>query len=129
MSVSATLVRQVSGLGDPINTTVTYTEEASKIISAAIATDQTDYQISFDLDVSEIEMIIMVADQNMTIETNNGAAPDETIALIANEPYIWTVDDGVMGLVNALATDLTDLYVTNTTAGTLNIRCVYDPTP
>lgn len=92
------------------------------------AADASDLELTIAIDVSEIKAIFMVSDQDVQVETNDGAAPDDTIDLVANVPYIWTTDSYDSCL---LTVDITALFLTQlaATAGTLKLECVVDPTP
>lgn len=95
-------------------------------ISEAISANQTDLLIACVIDVSQLKSIYMLASQNMTIETNSATVPGTTIVLDANEPYVWHSDSPQANPFGS--TDVTALYVTNTTAGDLDIRALIDPT-
>lgn len=93
-----------------------------------VATAETDYEINFDLDVSACKSFYLVSDQDVTFETNSGAAPDNTISLKANEPYVWhdTSYDSFL-----LTVDVTSIFITNASGSTATIYCValFDVTP
>ncbi len=98
------------------------------VADEAIADQESDKLVAFAVDVSQIKCLFMLSDEDLTVETNDGAAPDDTIALKADEPYIWHSDS----LDTCLLTqDVEKLYVTNASGAvaTLNIECVYDSTP
>lgn len=95
-------------------------------ISESIDASQTDKLIACVIDVSQLKSIYMLASVAMTLETNDGTTPGTTIALDANEPYVWHSDSPQANPFGA--TDVTALYVTNTTAGDLDIRALIDPT-
>jgi len=93
-----------------------------------IADSATDYQINIAIDVTAVVSFFMLSDQDITVETNNGGAPDDTISLSADIPYIWTTDsyDSFQ-----LGTDVTALFITNASGSTatLNVRVIQDATP
>lgn len=90
-----------------------------------IPQDSTDLLVSWAVDVSQIKCIVIEASEDMTIETNDGTTPDDTLNLLAGEPYIW---HATSLFTNKLTVDVTELRVTNTTAGTLAILCKYRAT-
>lgn len=100
----------------------------SSIDGETVSTGQTDYEITFALDVSACKSFYLESTQDVTFETNDGAAPDDTIALKANEPYVWhdTSYDSFL-----LGTDVTSVFITNASGSTATITCValFDPTP
>lgn len=105
--------------------TVTKAVGGGQDIDEAISANQTDKLVALNLDVSQLKTLWIEADVAMTLETNDGSSPDDTLTLVANEPVAWW--DGC-GWACPLTADVTGLYVTNTTAGTLRARFGYDPT-
>jgi len=89
----------------------------------------TDQEHVFAIDVSQIQILILLASVDMTLETNSGAAPDNTIALKANVPYVWLKDDSYDAC--KLTVDVTKIYLTNAGAddGTFEALVIYDSTP
>lgn len=100
----------------------------SNIVDETVADSVTDQEITITIDVSAIQSIYILSDQALTVETNNGGAPVDTITLVANTPYIWHTGSY---FTNLLATDVTALFLTNASGSTatFNLRCVYDSTP
>jgi len=94
-----------------------------------VADSETDFQINFDLDVSAVKSFYLVSDQTITLETNAvDAAGGNTLALIANEPYIWH-DTSLDSF--KLTADVTTTYWTNASGAAATIYCValFDATP
>lgn len=87
-----------------------------------------DTQVNIAIDVSEVEMLVLLSDQDVTIETNSGSEAADTLALTAGEPYIWY--SGAQDSF-ALTTDVTAFFVTNAAGATARVRCwvVQDATP
>ena len=85
-------------------------------------------EVAFTLDYSACKFFSIVSDVAMTIETNNGTTPDDTLVLVADEPYIWA--EGMLGTF-LIGTDITSLFVTTGSVGvgTLTIEALEDPTP
>lgn len=106
----------------------TYTGSGSVEITEDVATGQTDSQINVAIDVSEVASFVLVSTQNVTFETNSGSAADDTIALLANVPYIWNTSSYDAFL---LGTDVTAIFITNASGATatISLRCVQDATP
>lgn len=112
--------------------TDTYTRSLSQDslteISASIPQNSTDLEIALNIDVSEVEFFLIVADVAMTIQTNDGTTPDNTLTLVADQPYIWSA-----GMLHAFAltVDVTSIFVTTGAVGTgsLTIQVLQDPTP
>lgn len=106
-----------------------FSEGGLQGVDEAIAASQTDSEIAFVLDVDQCVAFYMVCDQDIIIETNNGAAPVDTINLVAGVPYLWYTTNYDSFL---LGTDVTALFATTgaiAAAANLKVRAVYDPTP
>jgi hypothetical protein len=117
------------GSGVSRSNTISNTQGGLSLIDGeTVATAETDYEINFDLDVSACKSFTLESDQDVTFETNSGAAADDTIALRANEPYVWHVNAYDSFL---LGTDVTSVFITNASGSTATIYCValYDATP
>jgi len=128
MAFSHTLAQQISTSGNTISKDNTYSGGSQTSVDESIPDSSSDLEVAFTLDVSEIQAIYIVSDQNMTLETNSGAAPDDTISLVAGVPYVWHTGSY---FVNKLTTDITALFMTNSSgsAARLQIEVVFDPTP
>jgi hypothetical protein len=127
MSFTHTLTKRVApGAGTQISKAIENTGGLEANLSESIAASQTNLQLNYALDVSAVKSFYMVASVDMLVETNSGGSPVDTINLRANEPYDWHVN-----AYNTFkfGTDITALFITNTLAGTLEIRCVVDVTP
>ena len=128
MAFSHTLYQQLSVSGRQIAKTTSKSGGASSSLSETIPDSSTDLEVAFSLDVSACVSFYMVSDQDLTIETNDGSSPDDTISLTAGVPYIWHSDS-----VDAfqLGTDVTSLFVTNASGSDalLQVEALTDPTP
>lgn len=94
-----------------------------------VADNQTNFEINFDLDVSACKSFYLESDQDVLFETNSGGAPDDSISLLANKPYIWHTNSYDSFL---LGTDITtSIFITNASGSIATIYCValYDVTP
>lgn len=123
------LTLAVEGSGVSRSKEISNTQAGVALIDGeTVTTGQTDYQLNFDLDVSACKSFYLESDQNVTFETNNGSAPDDTISLVANEPYVWQTNSYDSFL---LGTDVTSVFITNASGSTATIYCValFDVTP
>lgn len=126
MSFSHVLTSQVNNDGTVVGSAQTFTGGAEANLDESIPLDQTDLLVAWAIDVSQIQSIIIEASQDMLLETNaDDAAGGNAISLLAGVPYVWHTGSYY---TNLLAIDVVKLYITNTTAGTLKIQCVIDPT-
>jgi hypothetical protein len=95
-------------------------------VSEVIPALSSDLLVALTLDVSQIKSLYIKATGGaMTLETNSGGSPANTITLAANGVEEWQTGDN---RANPLTTDVTALYVTSTAGGTLEIRVLIDPT-
>lgn len=130
MSVSHVLsYKVVPNGGTPVDKSVTVSAGSEVNVDEDVASSQTDYQINVALDVSEIQCLYIVADQDCVLETNSGAAPDDTINLEANVPVVYRRPTSGTIPACPLGTDVTAIFITNTAALNIKIRALVDPTP
>jgi len=86
-----------------------------------------DFLIHCPVDVSMIKGFILLSDKNVTVETNSGSVPDDTIVLVAGKAYAYAINDYDAFI---LGTDVVDFFVTNSSGATANVVCqfIYDST-
>ncbi len=109
---------------------MTATGTIGKNISEQIADAQTDSPIAGTVDVSALKSLYIKADQDCTLETNSGSAPDAIIALKANKALVWESSDGYY--TNPLGvTDVASWFLTNASGSAVNIEIhtLEDATP
>lgn len=132
MSVTANLTRKFNdGVSDLGSTPLTVTSGSLVKISEDIPANQTNLPVACAFANAKLKALFIIATAAMTVYTNDvsGGSPQETIHLIANVPYCWALGGSCIGSdASPLAGNVTGLYVTNTTAGTLDVRAVVDPT-
>ncbi len=128
MAVTATVDRHLSGIGSTKSQATEYSSSAAVDIDDTVADSETDFQINAAIDVSAAKVIYLHSTQNVTVETNNGGSPDNTINLVANIPYLWTHDGYA---VNLLTVDVTAFYITNASgsSATFTVKVLQDATP
>lgn len=97
-------------------------------LDEAIPGSSTDLEIAYALDVSAVVGFFMICDQAMTIETNDGSSPDDTMTLTAGVPYVWHTGKPESF---AFTTDITALFATSgdSNDATLKIKALVDATP
>jgi hypothetical protein len=129
MSFTHTFTREWSGgTGTtPLQDTDVVSSGAEINLSESIPGASTDLLVALALDVSQIQGIYIKCDRDITLETNSGSAPGNTISLKAGKALIWSVN---CGFANPLTVDVTALYVTlgSGVAATLEARFLVDPT-
>lgn len=129
MAATMTLKRGVTAGGVTLEKTQDLSSGQLIVLSEPIPANQTDLEIAFAVAAAKLKGIYILSDVAMTIQTNDGTTPDDTITLIAGQPYQWGLGGSVIGSdASPLSADVTSIFVTNTTAGTLDIRALVDPT-
>lgn len=121
-------ILRITGPGADRTKTITVTGSGSQSLDEDIANGQTNKRIEFTLDVSALKSIWICSDQDVTLETNDGTTPADTIALQAGVPYMWHSDSYDACL---LTTDITALFITNASGASANltIEALTDVTP
>lgn len=112
----------------PLSRQISITADSEANAEIAVADESTDLAINIAIDVSALKLLYLVSDYDLTIETNDGSDPDDTLTLKAGKPLVWHED---CGYSNPLGTDVTALYATNASGAdaTLYIKTLQDATP
>ena len=128
VDIGHTLTVSWSRNGETISQPVVVEADGETNRNVTVNAATTDKQVNIAIDVSELKLLYIHSDQNVTIETNSGGAPVNTITLLANKPLSWYLG---CGLANPLTTDVTDFFITNAgdTAANVRIRTLIDETP
>lgn len=121
---SIEVIYKASGVAAP-GDTKTYTGGLEVNISESI-TAGTDTLVACVLDVSQMKSLYLYSDVAMTIETNSSSAPAATVTLVAEQAVVWSSTNGQTNPFGS--TDVTALYITNGSTGTLTMRALVDPT-
>lgn len=85
-----------------------------------------DQAFLMNIDVSQMKALYLHTDTATTLETNSSSAPDKTITMVANQPLVWSSTNGQTNPLGT--TDVTALYVSAASAGTLTFEYLIDPT-
>ena len=128
MSFEHVIAEQVTTNGRTVRQENTFSGDGQVSRSVEVADSETNMLINFALDVSQIKSIYIKSDQDLTLETNDGESPDNTLNLTANVPYVWHENSL---FTNLLTVDITALYATNASGSTatLEIEALVDSTP
>jgi len=132
MAFTQTFTEQWGGRGTTHGKTGTYTGSGTVSFEETVTTGTTDKEVAFVLDVAaahnEVELLYIHSDRDISFQTNNGGAPDNTIALTANRPYVWASD---MESPCLLTVDVTAAFLTNASGETATVRveALIDVTP
>ena len=97
-------------------------------VDETIGDPVTDKLVVWTADISQLVGLMMLSDQDLTIETNDGSSPGDTINLKAGIMLDWHTDTY---FPKPLSVDVTALYVTNASGSEarLQIESVLDATP
>lgn len=84
--------------------------------------------VAFAFVKTKLKSICIVADQACDIYTNQASTgtPQEHLAILADQPYIWTAADAYFA--NPFAGDVTSIFVTCAAITRLQIASIIDPT-
>lgn len=127
MSITYTYTRQVN---DGVNVLAYQDAVAageSLNIDQTFTTGTTNQQLtSFAFVKTKLQAVFIVSDQNITIKTNSSGSPQETISLVANQPYFWTTNGY---FANPFGGDVTTAYVTNSSGSTATLKVRGQITP
>ena len=128
MATHTLTVTHTTNDGGTVSNSITETGTAYLEIAESVADSETDYEIVCAIDVSEIALLYIVSDQDVTLETNSGSEAVDTLALEANEPVTWTTKS----IYDCpLTEDVTSVFITNASGAAANVkmRVLTDATP
>jgi hypothetical protein len=129
MPFTHTFTETWSNGGSPVSKATEVAAGQEINIDETVTGNSTDLQINVGIDVSALKSLFMLCDRDITIQTNDGSSPDDTISLKANKPLIWRASEAYFA--NPLTVDVTEIFVTLAAGddATLKIRALVDPTP
>jgi len=128
MAFSKRLKYSFLGDGESFEYETVYSGGLAVRVQEPIAGSSTNVELKVPLLLAGLQCLVISAGVGMTIKTNSSGAPDDTLVLVANVPYVWRIDGGVANLITH---DITSLFVTvaGSVAGELRIEAIADPTP
>ena len=129
MPLSAAYVRVVvSGVGDKLDARYDLTGTGGLLVDESIADAQTNKLVSLAFTLAALKVIAILSTRAITVKTNDSGAPQETLSIAANVPFVYIPGSGV---ASPFAGNVTALYVTNASGGAaaLTIRGLVDATP
>lgn len=103
-------------------------ESEANLSGISVAAASPDTQVILGLRAAGLKTLYILSDKDLTVETNDGTTPDDTISVKANVPYLWSLASGV---TCPITVDVVDVFLTNTGTGTatVHIRALQDATP
>lgn len=122
------VTRTVNAGGVSYSQTSTITAPQEIVTQESVADAATDFQITLPIDISAVKSLLISSTETVTIETNSGSAPDDTLTVNAGDPYLWTTSDPASLL---LSEDIAAIFVTNAsgTAATVTVVALLDSSP
>lgn len=121
-----------AGESAKLSKTVSASQDSETNLDVTVPAETDDHQVAVEIDVSALESLFLLSDQDVTLETNDGSTPDDTFALKANEPVYWHKDSPLPNPF-ASGTDVTSFFLSNQNgAGVtadVKARILQDPTP
>jgi hypothetical protein len=86
-------------------------------VSTSIPAASTNLPVTCAFTQANLQGLILVASQNMTIKTNSSGSPADTINLVAGVPLVWEKSGSYFAC--PFTSNCTGWFVTSTNAGTL----------
>ena len=129
MSQPSKLRHVLSVGGLELEAEIDNTEGQAVVWDEDVADSETDYEIAGVIDISQLKAIMIVAvGGDMTLETNDGAAPSDAFSLLDGVPRVWSVD--YLALAGIFTVDITAWFLTNASGATSTFKCIaiIDPT-
>lgn len=127
MAFTHNIVRTYQEGGRTTTNTLTLSGNSESAFSLSVAVASPDTALAASIKYAGLKALMISSDLDLTIETNDGTTPDDTIEVAAGKAYYWSADDGSD---NPLTADVTALYLTATGTGSANveIRVLQDAT-
>ena len=120
---------RLSNDSSPAAKTVTLEGSSEINIEETVPADSTDLQINAAIDYSALKSLYICATGgDLTLETNSGDTPDDTLTLSDGVPLVWYTG---CGHANPFSADVAKFYATEgaSVEVTLAIRALMDATP
>jgi hypothetical protein len=115
--------------GVPVSSSVQTASGSSLLqITETIANAGTNIAVACSIDEDALAGFFLSSNYDVTVKTNSSGSPQETIALKAGVPVVWT--SGSVGS-KPISDDVTALYITNASgsSATVTLIAITDATP
>ena len=80
----------------------------------------TDQLLTVAFTAANVQSIFLISDKGLTIETNSGSSPVNTIVLKPGTPLAWSKSAGYYA--NPFTANVTAFYITTTVAARLQVK-------
>ncbi len=127
MSVQHNITRTWSNAaGAQLSQKVQTVADAEVNMDVAVASAVTDQAMALTLTAAKIKSMYWLSSRDVTIETNSGGSPTQTILLTASVPLEWTASDTQACPITSNITG--NIYLTNASGAdaVLNFRTAYN---
>lgn len=123
-----TLAESLTGAQDLLQASNAFTGTSLLEIDEPVADSETDKEITAALDVSAVKAMMILSDQDVLLEVNDGAGAGGSENLLAGIAYVWYETSY---FTNKFSADWTSVFITNASGSTANIQilALTDATP
>lgn len=102
-----------------IDASRTFSGELNVALNQSIANGAVDQEIILGIDTSQLQCIVLHSDRDLTIKTNDSAAPTDTLTMQAGIPRVWRTGDYAALFLTA---DVTKIFVSNASGADANLK-------
>jgi hypothetical protein len=104
---------------------------AKASISEAVLVADNPKAVVCPLDVSALKMLMLMADQDVVVETNSASSPANVFTLTAGKAFLWVEGMGALRDTagTAVTVDITTLHVNLAANANFFVEALLDPTP
>lgn len=129
---SITLNERVSGIGKTVGNSNVYTADGGVHVDALIEADAVNAEVLVAFNKDDLAFLLITADGDVTMEVNDGEGVGGTVALKANEPFIFKSEEASYVTLTemGITADVTGLFFTEENSVDVNvaIRFAHDAT-
>lgn len=121
MSITHTIIRSYkdqSSTAISSSETPTGNTENNLDISVAVGTDTA---VAWACVRANLQALVISSDRALTIETNSGSSPVDTISLVGGQALVWTLAKDAIARC-PFSANATSLFVTNASGGTAALK-------
>lgn len=118
MAFSVSIRNDVVSGAQNIAKSRTKTGDLLSVIDEEIAASTTNDEIVIAIDVSNLVVLGIYSNVDLTIKTNSSGSPDDTLSIVGGVPYVWDEDSYDACLIG---TDVTKIFVTTGAGNAANL--------
>jgi hypothetical protein len=106
-------------VGQVANVSKAYVGNEENDFDGTVAASTTNQTETLVVTVANIQSLLLLSDQALTIKTNSATSPQDTITLKANVPIIWNTDSWD---AKPFSGNVTNLFLTNGGSTLANVK-------